>query len=194
MSQHHGTTLFMTLLAAWAALLARLSGQGEVVIGTPVANRSDVAVEGLIGFFVNTLAVRVDVSGPLTVAELLARVKAQVLAAQTHQDLPFEQVVAITESPRTPAYHPVFQVMFAWEQAEADESLGLAGLEITALRWTAPRLAKFDLMLALQPQQGRIVGGVEYAASIFDHGTVERWLGHFKTLLEGIAADDTENN
>src|SRR5258708_21294492 len=115
LSQRHGTTLFMTLVASWAALLARLSGQEEVVIGTPSANRGRREIEGLIGFFVNTLALRVDVSGSLTVGELLERVKAQALAAQQHQDLPFEQVVEITRPERSLAHSPLFQVMFTWK-------------------------------------------------------------------------------
>ena len=93
LSRRHGTTLFMTLLAGWAALLARLSGQQDVVIGTPVANRGRAEIEDLIGFFVNTLALRLDLSGSPTVSELLERVKEQALAAQQHQDIPFEQVV-----------------------------------------------------------------------------------------------------
>ncbi|MDU6376189.1 MAG: condensation domain-containing protein, partial [Bradyrhizobium sp.] len=92
LSHRHGTTLYMTLLAGWAALLSRLSGQKDVVIGSPVANRGRAEIDGLIGFFVNTLALRVDLSGPPSVSELLARVKAQTVAAQEHQDLPFEQV------------------------------------------------------------------------------------------------------
>src|SRR5260370_30159656 len=101
LSQRHGTTLFMTLVASWAALLARLSGQEEVVIGTPSANRGRREIEGLIGFFVNTLALRVDGSGSLTVGEVLERVKAEAMAAQQHQDLPFEQVVEITRPERS---------------------------------------------------------------------------------------------
>ncbi|KFX80418.1 Non-ribosomal peptide synthetase module, partial [Ralstonia solanacearum] len=93
LSQRHGTTLFMTVLAGWSALLSRLSGQEEVVVGSPVANRTRSEVEGLIGFFVNTLALRVEVGSGATVSELLGRVKGRVLEAQAHQDLPFEQVV-----------------------------------------------------------------------------------------------------
>jgi len=92
LSRRHGTTLYMTLLAGWAALLGRLSGQQDVVVGTPVANRGRSEIEGLIGFFVNTLALRLDLAGTPRVAELLERVKGQVLAAQEHQDIPFEQV------------------------------------------------------------------------------------------------------
>ena len=118
LSRRHGTTLFMTLLAAWAALLARLSGQEDVVIGTPVANRGRAEIENLIGFFVNTLALRLDLSGSPTVGELLARVKAQALAAQQHQDIPFEQVVEIVQPARSLAHSPLFQVMFAWQNAD----------------------------------------------------------------------------
>ena len=107
----------MTLLAGWAALLARLSGQQDVVIGTPMANRGRAEIEGLIGFFVNTLALRLDLSGSPTVGELLERVKAQALAAQQHQDIPFEQVVELVQPARSLAHSPLFQVMFAWQNA-----------------------------------------------------------------------------
>ena len=107
----------MTLLAGWAALLSRLSGQDEMVIGSPSANRGRAELEGLIGFFVNTLALRVDLSGSPSVAELLGRVKAVSLGAQSHQDLPFEQVVELVQPPRSLAHAPVFQTMFAWQNA-----------------------------------------------------------------------------
>ncbi|MGC2460617.1 MAG: condensation domain-containing protein, partial [Steroidobacteraceae bacterium] len=113
LSQRHGATLFMTLLAGWAALLARLSGQDDVVIGVPAANRGRAEIEPLIGFFVNSLALRLDFTGSPTVGELLQRVKARALQAQQHQDLPFEQVVEILRAPRSLAHTPVFQVMFA---------------------------------------------------------------------------------
>ena len=117
LSRRHGTTLYMTLLAAWAALLARLSGQQDVVIGTPVANRGRAEIENLIGFFVNTLALRLDLSGSPSVSELLEQVKAQALAAQQHQDIPFEQVVELAQPVRSLAHSPLFQVMFAWQNA-----------------------------------------------------------------------------
>src|SRR6185437_7460541 len=114
LSQRHGVTLFMTLLAAWAALLTRLSAQKDVVIGTPVANRNRRESEELIGFFVNTLAIRVDTSGDVTVAELLARVKKQAINGQQNQDLPFEQVVEIVKPERSLGHSPLFQAMFVW--------------------------------------------------------------------------------
>src|SRR5262249_15863572 len=127
LSQRHGTTLFMTLLAAWATLLARLAGQEEVIIGAPVANRSRTEVESLVGFFVNTLPLRLDLSGSPTVSRMLQRVKTQTLEAQQHQDLPFEQVVEIVKPPRSMAYSPLLQVIFAWENNEINE-LDLPGL------------------------------------------------------------------
>ena len=106
LSRRHGTTLFMTVLAGWAAVLSRLSGQDDVVIGTPAANRGRREIEGLIGFFVNTLALRVDLSGAPTVAELLGRVRERTLAAQHHQDIPFEQVVERVAPARSLAHTP----------------------------------------------------------------------------------------
>jgi non-ribosomal peptide synthetase component F len=108
----------MTLLGAWAAVLSRLSGQAEVVIGTPVANRRRVETEGLIGFFVNTQALRIDLKGEPSVAEMLKRVRGVVLGAQEHQDVPFEQVVELVQPPRRLNHTPVFQVMFAWQNQE----------------------------------------------------------------------------
>src|SRR5690606_38230360 len=110
LSQRHRTTLFMTVLAGFAAALARLSGQSEVVIGTPSANRGHEGLEGLIGFFVNTLALRFDLSKAPTVAELLAQAKQRTLAAQANQDIPFERVVELVNPPRSLAHGPVFQV------------------------------------------------------------------------------------
>jgi hypothetical protein len=112
LSRRHGATLYMTLLTGWAALLGRLSGQQDVVVGTPVANRGRSEIEGLIGFFVNTLALRLDLGGAPTVSELLARVKMQALAAQEHQDIPFEQVVEMVGPGRSLSQSPIFQVMF----------------------------------------------------------------------------------
>src|SRR6185312_1853236 len=121
LSQQHGTTLFMTVLAAWAAVLGRLAGQDDVVIGVPSANRNRREVEDLIGFFVNTLALRIDLSGAPSASELLGRVREAALAAQAHQDLPFEQVLELVQPPRQFDRTPVFQVMFAWQNNEGGE-------------------------------------------------------------------------
>ncbi|MBV9678252.1 MAG: non-ribosomal peptide synthetase, partial [Acidobacteriaceae bacterium] len=190
LSRRHGTTLFMTLLSSWAVLLARLSGQEEVLIGTPVANRRRVEIEGLIGFFVNTLALRLDVVGAATVGELLERVKEQVLGAQQHQDLPFEQVVEIVRPSRSLAHSPLFQVMFAWQNASGD-TLALPGLMLAPLA-APPVAAKFDLTLSLGEAGPAIVGGLEYATALFERSTIERYLGYWRRLLEGMVADDQQ--
>jgi amino acid adenylation domain-containing protein len=189
LSKRHGTTLYMTLLAAWAALLARLSGESDVVIGTPVANRSRAEVEGLIGFFVNTLAIRIDMSGAPTVGALLARVKAQTLAAQQHQDLPFEQVVEILNPVRSMAHSPVFQVMLAWQTAGDERLSFLPGLEAQPLG-VASTQAKFDLTLSLHDLRDRIIGGLGYATSLFERATIERYLEYLRTLLRAMVAHE----
>ncbi|HEV3051100.1 MAG TPA: amino acid adenylation domain-containing protein, partial [Longimicrobium sp.] len=169
LSQRHGTTLFMTLLAGWAAVLSRLSGQDDVVIGTPTANRGRAEVEELIGFFVNTLPLRVDLSGALTVAGLLNRVKSLALEAQQNQDIPFEQVVELVQPARSLAHTPLFQVTFAW-QSGPGAGLALPGLRLAAVGSGAAggATAKFDLSLDMQEAGGRIVGGLTYATSLFD--------------------------
>ncbi len=139
----------MTVLAGWSALLSRLSGQEEVVVGSPVANRTRSEVEGLIGFFVNTLALRVEV-GSATVSELLGRVKAKVLEAQAHQDLPFEQVVERVRPVRSLSHSPVFQAALSWLNTEAvGLSLELDGLTIEGVG-AGQAAAKFDLTLELR--------------------------------------------
>ncbi|HET7462170.1 MAG TPA: amino acid adenylation domain-containing protein, partial [Longimicrobium sp.] len=189
LGRREGTTLFMTLLAGWALVLGRLSGQDDVVIGTPAANRGRAEIEGLIGFFVNTLALRVDLSGSPTVAELLARVKKTALAAQQHQEIPFEQVVEAVRPARSMAHAPLFQVVFAWQNAPG-ERLELPGLTLDAAGPASTTTARFDLALTLQEVGGRIVGGVEYATALFDGATVERWLGYLRRALEEMTRDE----
>lgn len=190
LSRARGTTMFMTLLAAWAALLGRLSGQHEVVIGTAAANRGRAEIEKLIGCFVNTLAVRVDLSGEPTVAELLERVKVQVLGAQQHQDLPFDHVVGLVQPVRSFAHNPLFQVMFAWQNVPAAK-LEFPGLEVEELR-PASITTKFDLRLSLRPTEKKIIGGATYATSLFERETVERYLGYWRTLLNAMAAGNAQ--
>ncbi|HEX2077404.1 MAG TPA: amino acid adenylation domain-containing protein, partial [Longimicrobium sp.] len=189
LSQRHGTTLFMTVLAGWTVVLGRLSGQEDVVVGTPVANRGRREIEGLIGFFVNTLALRVDLSDAPTVAEVLARVKARALEAQQNQDIPFDQVVELVQPARSLAHTPLFQVMLAWRNAPVG-GLALAGLELAPAGAASHETAKFDLFLSLGEAGGRITGGVEYATALFEKETVERWLGYLRRVLQAMAADD----
>ncbi|WP_387464671.1 amino acid adenylation domain-containing protein, partial [Photorhabdus sp. RM323S] len=187
LSEQQGVTLFMTLLAAWATVLSRLSGQEDLVIGTPSAGRGRQEVESLIGFFVNTLALRMDLSGAPTVTELLARVRQTALAAQEHQDLPFEQVVEIVQPPRQLAHTPLFQVMFAWQNNESTE-WRLPGLAVSPVE-QAFEVVKFDLELNLSEVAGRIVGYLNYATALFDQSTIERQVEYLHTVLREMAAN-----
>ncbi|MEY2937090.1 MAG: hypothetical protein RL033_7839, partial [Pseudomonadota bacterium] len=188
LAQRHGTTLFMTLLAAWGALLARLSGQSDVVIGTPVANRNRAELEPLIGFFVNTQALRVSLAGNPSVAELLAQVRTTALAAQDHQDIPFEQVIEALHPARSLAHTPVFQAMFAWQNI-AEQDLQLHGLQLQALDAGAP-VAKFDIELSMHEAADRIGGSLGYATALFAQHTIERHVALFQTLLQALVDHD----
>ncbi|MCU7249831.1 non-ribosomal peptide synthetase [Pseudomonas koreensis] len=188
LSQRHGVTLYMTMLSAWAMLLSRLSGQADVVIGSPVANRTRAEIEGLIGLFVNTLALRVDTSGELSGEALLARVKALTLEAQAHQDLPFEQVVEIARPARSLAHSPLFQTMLNWRNGDGP-ALALGDLTLEAVAEPS-HFAKFDLTLTLGETQERIGGWLEYATALFDESTAQRYVGYFTRLLEAMVAND----
>ncbi len=187
LSKRHGATLYMTLLAGWAALLGRLSGQQDILIGTPVANRRQGELEALIGFFVNTLVLRTDLSGRPRVGELLERVKSQSLGAQQHQDIPFEQVVEIVQPERSLAHSPLFQVMFAWQNAPRG-ALDLVGLKTMGLEMATHRVARFDLTVSLWEMDERIAGGVEYATALYEKATIERYMGYWRRMLEGMVA------
>ncbi len=187
LSQAHGVTLFMMVLAAWATVLARLSGQDDLIIGSPTANRGRREIEPLIGFFVNTLALRIDLSGAPSGSELLARVRRTALAAQDHQDLPFEQVVEIMQPPRQLDHTPLFQVMFAWQNNEA-AVVELPGLRIEAAEMPFDRV-KFDLELNLGEADGAIVGALSYACALFDVVTMERHRAYLLAALKALVAD-----
>ncbi|WP_330241204.1 non-ribosomal peptide synthetase [Streptomyces sp. NBC_00525] len=189
LARRHDTTLFVTLLAAWAAVLARISGEDEVVVGTPTANRAQAGTDDVVGLFVNTLALRLDTSGTPTVAEWLRRVKEATTAALAHQDLPFERVVDLVHPARSLAHSPLFQMFFAWQDAR-ERTLDVPGLAPVALPPDPSVSAKFDLMLKLSDAGDRIEGGIEYAKALFDHDTVERYAGHWHTLLRGMADGD----
>ncbi|MCC4598284.1 amino acid adenylation domain-containing protein [Xanthomonas campestris pv. phormiicola] len=188
LGQRHGTTVYMTLLAAWALLLSRLSGQSDVVIGTPVANRTHAELEPLIGFFVNTQALRVDLSRNPTVATVLAQVRQTALAAQTHQDLPFEHLIETLNPDRTLGAHPLFQVMLSWENVPQSE-LSLPGLRLQAVDLHLPTI-KFDLSMSLQEHDGCIVGTLGYASALFDRATIQRHVARFLQILQAISTGD----
>ncbi|MFK3815874.1 amino acid adenylation domain-containing protein [Pseudomonas sp. NPDC089407] len=187
--RQHGVTPYMLFMAAWAVLLARLAGQDEVVIGSPVANRQQAEVDGLIGMFVNSLALRVDVSGAPDVATLLARVKAVVLAGQAHQELPFEHVVELLRPRRSLAHTPLYQVSLDWDANPGRQALQLADLAVTALGGAAD-VAKFDLSLSLGERGDSFAGGIVYATALFERATIERFAGYFEQVLWAFAAGD----
>jgi amino acid adenylation domain-containing protein len=185
-AQRHGLTLHMLLLSAWALLMARLSGQDDVVIGTPVANRPRAELNDLIGFFVNTLPLRLRPQGNPDLRSWLNEVKASTLAAYAHQDLPFDQIVEAIQPPRSLAHAPVFQVLFSLNNTPAT-SAQLPGLTVTPLPVPAQH-TQFDLALSLQEHEGDVVGTLDYAAELFEPDTIQRWLGHWAVLLQAIAA------
>ncbi|HEX3530991.1 MAG TPA: condensation domain-containing protein, partial [Thermoanaerobaculia bacterium] len=189
LSRQHGATLFMTLLAGFAALLHRVAGDGErdeLVVGTPIAGRTRVESEPLIGFFVNTLVLRVDLAGDPDPVTLLSRVRGTTLAAYAHQELPFERLVEelVTERDRSRA--PLVQVMLALQNAAAGP-LELPGLELTAVALPSGT-AKLDLTVALGETAQGLVGEMEYSRDLFDRATIERLAGRFVRLLAGIVA------
>ncbi len=190
LSRRHGTTLFMTLLAGLAALLGRHAGQDRVVVGTPVAGRGRREVEGLIGFFVNTLALHVDLGDDPGLAALLAGVREAALGAYGHQDVPFEQVVEAVAPERNLSATPLFQVMFALQNTPPAR-FDVPGLEVAALPLETGT-AKFDLVLALGESGGGLAGTWSYRADLFDASTVERLNGHLANLLAAAAAGGTE--
>ncbi|OKP02451.1 non-ribosomal peptide synthetase [Xenorhabdus eapokensis] len=190
LGQRQDATLFMTLLTAWSIVLARLSGQDDIVIGTPVANRSLSELEGLIGFFVNTLPLRIELEQYNSVANLLAHVRQQTLAAYAHQDLPFEQLVELLKPERSLSYNPIFQVMLALNNTPT-QSLELSGLSVSLM--TPPhRSAYFDLTLSLTENQDGLSGYLEYASSLFDRTTVERMVGYLTNVLTAMTTDETQ--
>ncbi|MFI6323037.1 amino acid adenylation domain-containing protein [Nonomuraea sp. NPDC050556] len=182
-AERHGVTAFMVLLAGFAVLLARHSGQRTVTVGTPVAGRPRAELEELIGFFVNTLVLRVDTGGEPTVAELLARVREDTLGAYAHQDVPFERLVEQLAPRRDLLRSPLFQVMFALQNSPG------AVVELPELTATSivvqPRTAKFDLTLSLMEEDGFL----EYATDLFDEDTATALVARYLRVLDGIVAE-----
>ncbi|MFL5383051.1 MAG: amino acid adenylation domain-containing protein, partial [Longimicrobiaceae bacterium] len=189
LARREGATPFMVLLAAFQAVLARWSGQRDLVVGTPIANRTQADVEPLIGFFANTLALRGDLGGAPGFRELLARVRESALGAFAHQDLPFEKLVEELQPERSLSHSPVFQVMFALQNVPGGGPR-LAGLELEPLGREGAT-AKFDLSLTLVQDEGETFAAAEYATDLFDAATIERFVGHFATLL-GAALEDPD--
>ncbi len=187
--RRQGTTLFMTLLAAFKALLYRSTGQEDLLVGTPIANRNRAEIEDLIGFFVNTLVLRSDLSGGPSFRELAGRIRSEALAAYAHQELPFERLVEELSPERSLAYTPLFQVMVVLQNTPAGE-LALPGLTLAPLDTAGgERSAKHDLTLFLEPAGESLDAAFVFRRDLFDRPTVERLLGHFINLLRAAVAD-----
>ena len=187
LSRKEGVTLFMTLLAAFQTLLYRYTGQEDIVVGSPIANRNRTEIEGLIGFFVNTLVLRTRLSGDPTFKELLAGVKETTLGAYAHQDLPFEKLVEELNPERNLSHSPLFQVMFALQNAPR-AALEFERLSVSPMR-VGGETAKFDLTVSMSEQEDGILSSFEYATDLFDEATIVRMMGHFRVLLEGIVTN-----
>ena len=191
LAQAHGATLYMTVLSAFALLLARYSGQADLVIGTPIANRTHPAVEELIGFFVNTLALRIDLHGEPTFVDLLARVRQITLAAYAHQDAPFAQVIETLALPRNESYAPLFQVVLAWQNGDATRTArALPDLDLQPVAWQKPTL-DYDLALSISEEAGTLAVTWQYAADLFAAPFMTQMATHFQHLLAIIPAQPT---
>jgi amino acid adenylation domain-containing protein len=190
LGRESGTTLFMTLLAAFDVLLYRYTGQEDIVVGTPVAGRSRAEVEGLIGFFINTLALRTKLNGRTSFKELLGRVREVCLGAFAHQELPFEKVVDELQPERSTSLMPLFQVVFALQNA-ADFELELPGLDVEPLD-TETETSKFDLRLSAHETPEHLTLSLRYSTDMFDAPRMRRMLEHYCNLLAAIAADPAE--
>ncbi len=187
LGRKEGVTLFMTLLAAFQTLLSRYTGKDDIVVGSPIANRISGELENVIGFFVNSLALRTDLSGNPSFRDLLKRVREVTLDAYAHQSLPFEKLVEELSPERSLSHNPLFQVSFVLQNAPMP-SLELAGLTLTPMP-ASTRTSKFDLTVFLRESEDGLVCAIEYNTDIFDASTIERMLGHFESLLRGAAAN-----
>jgi len=187
LGRRENVTLFMTLLAAFKVLLARYSGQDDLVVGSPFTGRNHVDLQGLIGFFVNTLPLRTNLSGDPSFRELLGRIRESTLDAFAHKDLPLAKLVEELKPGRSSNRMPLFQVLFALEYLETP-SLRLPGLVFEPMEFDF-NWAKFDLSLTVSERSGGLRASFNYDTDLFDEGTIGRMAGHYQRLLEGIVAD-----
>jgi amino acid adenylation domain-containing protein len=189
LGREHGLTLFMVLLAAFKVFLSRHTGKADVAVGTPIAGRTRPEVEGLIGFFINTLVMRTDLGGDPTFVELCARVKEVALGAYAHQDLPFEKLVEELQPERHLDHDPLFQVMFALQHTPSvrPEALGAAAGGAGAPA-AIRSVAKLDLAMSLGETADGLSGELEYKTDLFDTATATRMIRHYLELLAGVAA------
>jgi amino acid adenylation domain-containing protein len=187
LGRSEGATLYMVLLSAFQVLLGKYSGSDDIVVGSPIAGRTRKEIEETIGFFVNTLVLRTDLSGDPSFREVLRRVREVTLGAYEHQDVPFEKLVAELQPERSLSHSPLFQVMFALQNA-VERGLALPGLEVSEAGAELAS-AKFDLSLMPRATAQGLRVGLNYSTDLFERGTIERMLGHLARVLEQVAAD-----
>ncbi|MER8041680.1 amino acid adenylation domain-containing protein [Streptomyces sp. NPDC094032] len=190
LAARHGASTFMVLHAALAGLLRRLGAGTDILVGSPVAGRTDVGLDDLVGCFVNTVVVRTDVSGDPDFHDLVERARTGVMAALDHQDVPFEQVVEAVNPARSAARHPLFQVMLSLQNT-AGAAVRLPGLGTSLLDPPPHRTVAFDLLLDLTETDGALDGSLVYARDLFDHATAERLVHRFTAFLtQAVAAPE----
>jgi amino acid adenylation domain-containing protein len=190
LSRQHNVTLFMSLMAAFQVLLSRYTGQTDIAVGTDIANRNRLETESLVGFFVNELVLRADLSANPTFAELLRQVRRTTLDAYIHQDLPFEKLVDELQPQRDLSRAPLFQVKLVLQNA-ARGDLRLPDVHVTLLEEQQHEVAKFDLAFVFEESGPGLKGSLEFATDLFSRSTAERLLSHFQTLLRAVADDPT---
>ncbi|MFB8047823.1 amino acid adenylation domain-containing protein [Streptomyces rubiginosohelvolus] len=187
----YDATLYMTLLAAYTVVLHRYTQQDDIAVGTVVANRNRSEVEGLIGFFANTLVMRADLSDDPAFGDLLTQVRRTAVAAYDHQDVPFESVVDALQTERSLAHSPVFQTMFVLQEAQTGREERLGELQVLPVEFDVD-VTKFDVTIDLRETPDGLVGTVEYNTDLYDPETIRRLVGHYTTLLAAVAADPQE--
>src|SRR5262249_55588847 len=187
LSRSLGATPFMVLIAAFVTLLYRYTGQEDLLVGTPIANRNRREIEDIIGLFINTLVFRISFSGRPSVRGLLARVKEAALGAYAHQEVPFEKLVEDLQPERDISRTPLFQVMFVLQPPMPDWKT----TELRIKPWVLEgSTSKFEMTLSIiEEADGRLQGWLEYNTDLFEASTIERLIGHYETLLSAMAAD-----
>ncbi len=191
LSKKYDATLFMVLLSSFGLLMHKYSGQEELIIGSPIANRNRSEIEPLIGFFVNTLALKQDFSSDMKFSTVLQQTKEHTLSAYDHQDVPFEKIVEALNIPRDTSRSPLFQVMFALQNNPENSNLELVNLNIEGVEFENPT-SKFDLTMDITESNEELQGSLEYATDLFNREYIEAMIEHFKILLEAIVQDETQ--
>ncbi|HEX7330764.1 MAG TPA: amino acid adenylation domain-containing protein, partial [Pyrinomonadaceae bacterium] len=186
-SRENGVTLFMTVLAAWQTLLSKYSGQQDIVVGSPIANRNRAETESTIGFFVNTLVLRTDLSGNPTFRELLSRVREVTLGAYAHEDMPFEKLVEEIQPERSLSQAPLFQVLFTFQNT-SQETLDMPRVKVSSSELDHDT-AKYDLLLGAIEINNKLNCTIEYRTDLFEAQTIERLLQHLQVLLASVAGN-----